>query len=442
MGIGSFIMNRMGFADECSSADSDCCDVEIKDGQMIGNPYASFGNTKTVLSPAELGMAYEKISCVASSVDAISNNMQMIEPVFWDNDKREVLQYSADAKLKAFRRLLERPNANDNRKTFISKSVKNYTLFGAVYYAFILDSQKNIISIKIIDECNVSVFVDASNSKVDNYTISNAGIYSGKYVNTGSYYTCIDDENKILAPYTNSSAVQQCLPASILQGSGIESLMYWFGCVHNQSLLSNGARPSIIFLIKSLLNKKHREQLRNEIRVRHSGAGNAGNAIIIDGAADKDIKQFSQNNKDMEFTSALKAAENAVYKRLGTNWILGEGIEGKDLQKGMEVFYDMTVCPMFQGIFNHIFDVFKYLTSKYQDTSVFYLEQDIPALLPRFMTVMKDMPNLGIFTVKERRKKYNYPPLGDDRDDELTVQSVKVTQSGASGVNETGFTEN
>ena len=54
--------------------------------------------------------------------------------------------------------------------------------------------------------------------------------------------------------------------------------------------------------------------------------------------------------------------------------------------------------------------------------------------------MMNDVPTLGIFTVKERRGMYNYAPLGDYRDDELTVQSVKVTQSGMNGNNTTEFT--
>jgi len=437
MSFSDFITNRLGFKSQ--SCDSGGYDVQIQDGKIIGNPYCDMGISKSVLSKSELGIAYEKISCVATSIDLISNNMQMIEPMFWNDEKRESVEYPADKKLKMLRNRFEKPNSTDNRKTFISKSVKNYNLFGVVYYGFILDLANQITSIKILDDANVVPFVDMSGSKIDNYTVNNAGIYSGKYLFNGSYYTNEDDPKKILAPYINNSACFQYIPASPLQGCGLEVLMYWFGCYHNKSLLSNGARPSLAILIKSLLNPKHREQLREEIRLRHSGSSNAGSAIILDGSADKEIKQLSQNNKDMEFNAILKSSEDSIYKRLGTNWVLGEKINSKDLQKGMEIFFDMTVCPMFQGMFNHIFNVYKYYNSTYNNLSIFYLEQDIPALRPRFLSVMKDMPNLGIFTIGERRKMYGYQLLGDERDNELTVQTVKVTQTGNSGTNDTEF---
>lgn len=218
--------------------------------------------------------------------------------------------------------------------------------------------------------------------------------------------------------------------------------MYWYGCYHNKSLLKNGARPSLVFLIKSLLNPKAREQLKSEIRIKHSGAGNAGNVIIMDGAADKDIKQLSQNNKDMEFNETLKAAEDAIYKRLGTNWVLDKKANTKDLDKGMEMLFDLTICPLFQNIYNYLFSACKYFalkTGNYDDYSIFYLEQDIPALRPRFLQMMKDLPNLQIFTVAERRAMYNFKPLGDERDNELVVQTVRVTQASNNGENTTGF---
>lgn len=440
MSLRQFLTNSFGFAN--SETCDGSCDVTMQDGKIIGNPYQNFGTAGLSLSDSELGAAYEKISCVGTSIDLISNNMQMIEPVFWDGKVRESIEYVSDKKLIALRNRFEKPNATDNRKTFIAKSVKNYNLFGVVYYAFVFGNDNQIISIKILDNNLVNPTADVSNSRIDNYRVSNAGSYAGEYVFNGTYYVEKSDSKKILAPYLNNSPDYQYLPASPLQGTGIEALMYWYGCYHNKSLLSNGARPSLIFLIKSLLNSKHREQLREEIRVRHSGAGNAGSAIIIDGAADKDVKQFSQNNKDMEFNAVLESAESAIYKRLGTNWVLGKNIASKDLQKGMELLFDMTICPTFQGVFNHIFDVYKYFNSAYNHVRIFYLEQDIPALRPRFLAMMKDMPNLGIFTVKERRKQFNYPPLGDDRDDEIVVQSVKVTQSGNSGTNDTTFSGN
>lgn len=433
------IMNKIGFKTD-SSSDVCGCDVQIKDGCVVGVPYAELSGKKVGLTQNELIAAYQKVSCVGSSIDLISNNMQMVEPIFWNNLNRDVIEYpDNDKKLKNFRRILEKPNAFMNRKTFIDMCVKEYVVHGSIWFAFIMDG-KNIISIKPISSNLISLFEDVEGNRIGSLMVTNAGNYSGTYFFDGRYYTKEDDKRFVIAPLINSSTAVSYLPASLLVGTGVEVLLYWYGCFHNKSLLQNGARPSLIFLIKSMLNPKHKEQLKEEIRIRHGGAGNAGNAMIIDGSADKDVRLVSQNNKDMEFSSVLQAAEDAVYKRLGTNWVLGRNVSSKDLSLGMEMLYDMTICPLFQLFYNHLFDVFKYYNNGYEDYIIYYLEQDIPALRNRFMSMMKNMPALGIFTVAERRKMYNYAPLGDYRDNELTVESVKVTQTGASGENTTSFT--
>lgn len=428
------LMSKIGFIKKIKEEAESCAvggEVEIQDGKIIGNPYLQFDTFKSLLNDRALDSAYTKVSCVGSSIDLIANNIQMIEPVFWNDEDREAMEYPSDKELKKLRRLFEKPNSVDNRKSFLSKCVKNYELHGVIYFVCVL-SGKEIISIKVIDNSSVSMFLDAENSRIDRFNISNNGAYSGNYLFNGSYYVNEDNASFVLAPYINSSPECQYMPASPLLGTGIEVLMYWYGCFHNKSLLENGARPSMIVLIKSLLNPKHREQLRQEIKIRHAGAGNAGSAIIIDGAAEKEIKQLSQNNKDMEFNTMLQAAEDAIYKRLGTNWILGKNVQSKDFQKGMEVLYDMAVCPLFQGIYNHLFDVHKYYNSKHRNLKIIFLEQDIPALRPRFIERMAKIPALAIFTIGERRKMFNYKPLGDERDDELVAQTVSVYQQGMS----------
>ena len=435
MSFVSRVMSHMGFKKQIEDAsEASACggEVYIKDGQIVGNPYAEFCSDKRTLTDAELARAYEKVACIGTSIDLITNNLQMIEPVFYNDVTREFEEKPTDKKLKDFLKLLRKPNATDTKNKFFDKAVKNYAIFGVAYFAFVVNKNE-LVSIKIIDNNCVSLFPDVTNNRIDFYLLTNAGAYTGKYLFNGSYYVKEGEESFILAPFYNPATDCQYMPASLLLGAGLETLMYWYGCFHNKSLLQNGARPSMVFLIKSLLNPKHREQLRNEIRIKHGGAGNAGSAIIIDGAADKDVKQFSQNNKDMEFSTVLKAAEDAIYKRLGVNWVLGEKVTTKDLQTGREMMYDNTICPLFTAIYNHLFDVCKYFSMGLTDYSVFYLEQDIPALESRFLRKMKDMPSLGIFTIAERRKMYNYEPLGDERDEELTVQTVQVNQTGKNG---------
>jgi hypothetical protein len=63
----------------------------------------------------------------------------------------------------------------------------------------------------------------------------------------------------------------------------------------------------------------------------------------------------------MLFTNLLKRVFRKENKVLG-RWQLescDKKINSKDFSKGMEMLYDMTICPLFQGFFNHIFDVYK-----------------------------------------------------------------------------------
>lgn len=170
MSLRQFLTNRLGWAE--SETGSGSCEVEIQDGKIVGNPYHNFGSAGLSLSDSELGAAYEKISCVGTSIDLIANNMQMIEPVFWDDKTRTSMDIPSDKKLILLRNRLEKPNSIDNRKTFISKSVKNYNLFGIVYYAFIFGSDNSIISIKILDNNLINPTPDVSNSRIDSYRVS------------------------------------------------------------------------------------------------------------------------------------------------------------------------------------------------------------------------------------------------------------------------------
>ena len=300
MSFVSRVMSHMGFKKDIEDATESANggEVWIKDGQIVGNPYAEFCSDRRTLTDKELSAAYEKVACIGTSVDLISNNFNMIEPVIYDDVKRKFVEMPSDRKIKAFLKVLRKPNPIDTKKQFFDKLVKNYIVYGVAYIAFV-KSGGEILSIKIIDNNCVSLFPDVTNNRIDHYDLLNAGTYTGQYTFNGSYYTKDGEGSIILAPFYNPATDCQYMPASLLLGAGLETLMYWYGCFHNKSLLQNGARPSMVFLIKSLLNPKHREQLRNEIRIKHGGAGNAGSAIIIDGAADKDVKQFSQNNKDM-----------------------------------------------------------------------------------------------------------------------------------------------
>lgn len=432
-------LKNLGFEQDNSKNGIKEGEYALVDGKLCDLAYDMYGTNinKPRLTIGQLDAAYRNVSCVGTSIDLIAKNMQMIEPVFYDDEKQEIV-LDLPNNLKNLGKVFKMPSAGINRKCFIEKIVKDYFLHGVVYFAFSFTGNK-LDSIKIIDGNLVNINCDVSNSRVSSYVVNNSGYYEGEYTFKGTYYEH-QTKNIILAPYIHADSEYSYLPTSPLLGAGIETLMYWYGCEHNQSLLKNGARPSLIFLIKQLLNPKHRERLREEIKIKHSGAGNAGSAIILDGSADKDVKQFSQNNKDMEFTEVLRAAEDAIYKRLGVHWVMGKNVNTKDYQEAMIILFDETICPLFQGVYNHLFDVYKYKNASANKYSIFYLEQEIPALRPRFLSMMRDMPTMGIFTIAERRKMYNYKPLGDERDDELTVQTVKVTQSGMTGTTDTGYT--
>lgn len=430
------IMSRVGYIKK--EEQPECPNETVFKKWYGSNPYSLFSDNRGVLDTRALEASYTKVACVANSIDIITNNLQMIKPVFCDESNASVIEHPVKKDLRAVSRLFKKPNSTDTVSTFTSKVVKNHIIHGVVYFAFYMDG-KVPNSIKVLNFNDVSEFPDISNNRIGSYLISNSGIYNGQYFFDGMFYKNKTNPNIYLAPLVNPSPQVQYQPASILNGCGVETLLYWYGCYHNKSLLERGARPSLALLFKAAISSKAREQLREELREFFSGVSNSGRPMIIDGAADKEIKELSQNNKDMEFASILKAAEDAIYKRLGTNWILSDKVASKDLSECLEVFYDMTVCPLFEMIYNHLFGICKYFNSALDNYSVCFLEKNIPALRPRFMKMMSDMPNLGIFVIKERRAMYGYPPLGDDRDNELSAPTVKVTQTGKEGENTTAF---
>ena len=90
MAILDNIMSRIGFKQQVDNAAVCGGEVEIKDGKIIGNPYAEFNMIGTPLTPSMIDLTYSRVACVGTSIDLISNNIQMIEPVFWNDDLREM----------------------------------------------------------------------------------------------------------------------------------------------------------------------------------------------------------------------------------------------------------------------------------------------------------------------------------------------------------------
>ena len=66
MSFVSRVMCHMGFKKDIEDATESANggEVWIKDGQIVGNPYAEFCSDRRTLTDKELSAAYEKVACM------------------------------------------------------------------------------------------------------------------------------------------------------------------------------------------------------------------------------------------------------------------------------------------------------------------------------------------------------------------------------------------
>lgn len=180
---------------------------------------------------------------------------------------------------------------------------------------------------------------------------------------------------------------------------------------HNLSILERGVTPGGVFSLNPPVDEDTFTRLQQQMEKTHSGASNAGRAMLLNGGID--YKATGMSNKDMDFLELKKEVTNAIYKNLKIPLALvnTESMTLDNFDKSMLAFYDQAVLPIANRIFSELSNFLMPRYGNNDDLILSYNSGDITALEPRRNEQMKILKDLGIFTINQLRAEVGADPL-------------------------------
>jgi len=171
----------------------------------------------------------------------------------------------------------------------------------------------------------------------------------------------------------------------------------------NKKLLENEARPGTMFIFDGALGDKQFDRLKKQLAREHSGAQNAGNNLIVEGAM-KDARPFGFSPKDMDFLQGNWDLVRQICLTFGVPPQL-LGVPGDstfaNFEQARQYFWESTIffyLQLLKDEYNNWFFP--------EDDKVFidYILDEVPALAPRRKEKWEMIEKSTFLTVDEKRE--------------------------------------
>ena len=195
---------------------------------------------------------------------------------------------------------------------------------------------------------------------------------------------------------------------------------------HNISLLRNGARPSGAIVFKPAsdrglpiqLSDGQRQQLKDDLDVKYTGAANAGKPLLLEG--DFDWREMGLSPKDMDFLQQRNMAAKDIALCFGVpSQLIGipDAQTYANVQEARLALYEETIMPLARRIQS---DLNEWLAPVYgENVRIEYDFESVPAMTERRRRVYENVTAAvreGIISRNEARERLGLEPIagGDD----------------------------
>lgn len=243
----------------------------------------------------QIADGYSDNPYVARCVDLIADTVSSLEPILYDEEGNEV----QDRRLKA---LLSRPNPLDSWESYSFESVSDLVLNG------------NSFSVGIFTVRGVEELWPASPDRVTAETTGDIMHPVRMWeVTKGTGALRVEPERMIHAhrklDRDGVYGISPLRPAgrSIRQQT---SARQW-----NQSLMDNGAKPSLVILDPNTMTAGQFRDFMSRLRAGHSGVGNAGSTMLLDGG--KTVASAGFSARDMDYSQGVTTSGREIAIALG-----------------------------------------------------------------------------------------------------------------------------
>ena len=172
-----------------------------------------------------------------------------------------------------------------------------------------------------------------------------------------------------------------------------------------KSLIDNAARPSGALVYGrdgGSLTPDQFDRLKEELETSHTGSGNAGRPLLLDGGLD--WKPMSLTPADMDFAGTRHAAAREIALAFGVPPML-LGIPGDNTyanyREANVAFWRQTVLPLVQKVA----DAFSiWLSARFEDLCVTPDLENVPAFAAEREALWARLEGASFLTVEERRR--------------------------------------
>lgn len=377
---------------------------------------------------------YEKISPVFDAVQKKAKAMHTIKPAVFDTvDKVYYHEQTAGIEATQILDFLKTPNREKTWLEFVEATTSSYEVTGDIFVMVTATNEASRpLEFYYINPSDMTPLAGSDGTVESWKLVSNQFNENFFYVENpvkgiSSYFTA-DGRKELwqIKTFNPRESNLEFFGLSPLNAIILEIEQYEHSNVHNASVLKNGATPSGVLVVDKEFHVSDDQysRMKEQIDSKYSGAGNAGNVLILEGG--KDFKQLSMNNKDMDFLNLLKFVREQIYinKGIPLPMITASSMTMNNFEEAKYMLFDTDTLPYADKFYSEMSCL---LMRRFDDSGRYVLAYDratIPALEVKRNESIKMKLDTNLTTVNEGRTNIGLEPRDDG--DVLLIQSSQV----------------
>lgn len=298
--------------------------------------------------------------------------------------------------------LIERPNVQQSKTTFIEEAISQLLLSGNCYIMTTRDVNDLPNELHLLRPDRVNVIPGRYTVPAGyEYTVSNHVRFFPVDADTGASDILHIKLFNPLNDWYGMSPVEVAL-RSIQQHNAIAQ--------QNISFLQNGGRPSGALMYKHSLDPQLRQDLKQDLKTLYEGGRNAGKVMLLEG--DFEWKEMGLSPKDLDFIAGKELAAKEIALAFGVPPILISNMNSATFANYKEArynFWEETILPLLNIFSNELAVWIKHIYKT--DFELVYDLDSIPALVAHRESEWKKINEATFLTNDEKREAVGYAPL-------------------------------
>jgi len=402
---------------------------EIKSGADIINlPAGSFleyalGGYGSRINAGDAMNFYRNSSAVATAIDVIADEIEMIKPVIELKDGSLISEHPILT-------LLESPNDFEDYRSFIGQLARHWLLTHECFIYAEGSLNRLPRTLFAINPFLISPMQDAIDGYPRLFSVSQ-GMGLGTYNREKGKFSRFLDGNlrELFHVMGFSSRTDQTTPDSPLEAAAIETRQQILGRNHNLKVIQNGGRISLAFVFKDTMSQEDHDIRKQAIYNQFAGSNNAGN-IAVFSSEDMEIKEMGLTSKDMDFSGLDRIATQSIYMRykIPLPIVNADSQTYSNFERAILDLYDRAILPNAEIIFSGLTKFFKLRVQDDNIVRITYNPEDIVALRSRMLAEIKLRREINIETVNELRE--NLPDREPIEGGDIFYQAATLVPAG------------